>query len=293
MGAGAFMRTGATVQPARLALGLRARLLAEGVQIHEHSRVRRLADGPRGVLAETAAGRVRARAAVLAAGAEAAGIGPLRRRVAVGSSHIVLTEPVPDVLEELGWTGGEAITDARTFLHYFRTTPDGRIAFGWAGGHLAPGGRPAGRIELDPVAVAGAARALVRFFPALAAHRVTHAWGGPVDVSPTHLPFLGTLAGGRVHYATGFTGNGVGPSHLAGRILAALALDRREPVTRLAIVEPPAVRFPPEPAAFLGGELVRAGTLRAERLEEQGRRVDPPTRWLTALPRRLGVHVGR
>ena len=53
------------------------------------------------------------RHAVLAAGGALASFGPLRGRLTVASSHIVLTEPVPDVLEELGWTGGEAITDAR------------------------------------------------------------------------------------------------------------------------------------------------------------------------------------
>ena len=61
----------------------------------------------------------------------------------------MLTEPVPDVLEALGWTGGESITDARTFVHYFRTTRDGRIAFGWGGGRLAAGARLDGRVEVD------------------------------------------------------------------------------------------------------------------------------------------------
>ena len=71
----------------------------------------------------------------------------------ITSSHIVLTEPVPDLLEEIGWTGGECITDCRTMMHYFRTTPDGRIAFGWGGGRISMGGpawrtgrgRPRGR----------------------------------------------------------------------------------------------------------------------------------------------------
>ena len=77
------------------------------------------------------------------------GVRPLRSRLSVTSSHIVLTEPVPDVLESIGWTGGESITDGRTFLHYFRTTRDGRILFGWGGGQLAMGARLDGRIEVD------------------------------------------------------------------------------------------------------------------------------------------------
>ena len=85
------------------------------------------------VVAETKHGSVRAKAAVMAAGGALARLPGMHHRLTVTSSHIVITEPVPDVLEEIGWTGGECITDSRAMVHYFRTTPDGRIAFGWAG----------------------------------------------------------------------------------------------------------------------------------------------------------------
>jgi glycine/D-amino acid oxidase-like deaminating enzyme len=283
----------ATVQPARLALGLRRRLLERGVRIHERSRVRALrVGGPGEVVAETAGARVRAGAAVLALNAATRGVRPLRSRLSVASSHVVLTEPVPDVLEALGWTGGEAITDARTFVHYFRTTPDGRIAFGWGGGRLAWGARLSGRVEVDAAVAAETQRRLVELLPALAGRRITHAWGGPIDVSPSHLPQIGSLPDGPVHYAFGYTGNGVGPSHLAGRALAGLALGG-DPDTRLALVDPDPAGVPPEPLAWIGGMLVRAAFLRAERLEIAGRRPDPPTRAVCAAPRVLGIHVSR
>jgi glycine/D-amino acid oxidase-like deaminating enzyme len=284
----------ATVHPARLALGLRARLLGRGVAIHERSRVRALrVTGPRSVVAETAGGRVRAGAAVLAVNAATRGVKPLRSRLAVTSSHIVLTEPVPDVLDALGWTGGESITDGRTFVHYFRTTRDHRIVFGWGGGQLAWGARLKGRMEVDPKVAARTAEHLVATFPALAGRRVTHAWGGPIDVSPSHLPQIGTLSDGPVHYAFGFTGNGVGPSHLAGRILSALALDVRDADTRLALVDPSPALVPPEPLAWLGGQVVRAAFLRRERLESAGRAAGPITRAICAAPKALGIHVSR
>jgi glycine/D-amino acid oxidase-like deaminating enzyme len=233
---------------------------------------------------------VRAGAAVLAINAATRGFKPLRARVSVTSSHIVLTEPVPDVLAELGWSGGECITDARTFVHYFRTTRDGRIAFGWGGGRLAPGARLGGRVEVDGEVAAETARHLVDMFPALEGRAITHAWGGPIDVSPSHLPQMGTLDGAPVHYAFGYTGNGVGPSHLAGRVLATLASG--EP-TSLAVVDPEPARVPPEPVAYLGGMLVRRAFLRKERLEVAGRRVDPLTRAVAAAPRAMGMHVAR
>ena len=290
---GAFMPDAGTVHPARLALGLRARLIERGAIIHERSPVLRVEGGKSGVVIETPGARVRAGAAILALNASSAGVGPLRRRLTVASSHIVLTEPVPEVLEEIGWTGGESISDARAYLHYFRTTRDGRIVFGWAGGRMAYGARVGRRIEVDHDVTAQAHRDLVRFFPAVAGRRITHAWGGPIDVSPTHLPVFGTLPGARVHYGFGYTGNGVGPSHLGGRILAALALDRREDLTRLALVEPPAVKVPPEPFRYIGGQLIRSAFLRKERAEEHGQTVDPLTAFVADVPRRIGVHVGR
>jgi glycine/D-amino acid oxidase-like deaminating enzyme len=242
----------------------------------------------------TGAARTRAAAAVLAVGPAARGLQALRTRLSVASSHIVLTEPVPDVLAELGWTGGECITDARTLIHYLRTTRDGRIAFGWGGGRLAYGGRVNGRVEVDAELAGEVRRHLVRMFPALANRRITHAWGGPIDVSPSHIPQIGTLPRAPVHFAFGYTGNGVGPSHLAGRTLASLALDRRDQWTRLPIVDSgPGALVPPEPLAWLGGSLVRSALVRRERVEEQGRRADTLTRAICTAPRAFGIHLAR
>jgi glycine/D-amino acid oxidase-like deaminating enzyme len=286
---GALYRLNATVQPARLALGLRARLLERGVRIHERTEVTRL-DRTGGV--ETRTGRVRAGAVVLAVNSAAATFPGYRLSLAVASSHIVLTEPVPDVLDALGWRGGEAIVDSRTLVHYTRTTRDGRIAFGWGGGVMGLAGRHrSDRLELDPRVVAKARDSLVRFFPQVKGREVTHAWGGPIDVSPTHLPMFGSR--GRVHHGFGFTGNGVGPTYLGGEILARLALDRRDERTVLAIVEPSRKLFPPDPFRYVGGSLIRRGLIAKDEAEDAGRRPGPATRFVAALPRRLGLRLPR
>ena len=183
------------------------------------------------------------------------------------------------MLEEIGWTGGECLTDGRTLIHYFRTTRDGRIVFGWGGGRLAWGARVNGRAELDREVAAQVAADLVRLFPGLRDRRLTHAWGGPIDVSPSHIPQVGSLPGAPVHFAFGYTGNGVGPSQLAGRILASLALDRRDAPTRLPIVDSGPGAFVPAGAAGLAGRIARAhraGPPRANRAGGRaGGRADP------------------
>ena len=225
-------------------------------------------------------------------GRRAGGRAPLRRRLTLTSSHMVITEPVPELLEEIGWTRGECITDARHLLHYFRTTPDGRIAFGWGGGRCLPGARTHGHAEIDAEVATQVASHLVRFFPGLAGRRLDHAWGGPIDVSPSHVPFAGTLDG-RVHYGFGFTGNGVGPSRMIAHALCSLALDRRDEHSRLAIVESHPRKVPPEPLRYIGGTIVRQALIAKEAAEEAGREPDPLAAFVAAIPERIGVQVGR
>jgi glycine/D-amino acid oxidase-like deaminating enzyme len=290
---GVFVPAGATVQPARLAFGLRERVLARGARIFEGTRATGARPVPAGIAVSTPAGGVKARTAVFAINAATGTLAPLRNRLTVSSSHIVCTEPVPDVLDELGWRGGESISDGRALLHYMRTTRDDRIVFGWAGGRMAAGPRTGGRMEVDHDVIAQVRAHLVRFFPQLAGRRIAHAWGGPIDVSPTHRPAIVGMRGLPAWAAFGYTGNGVAPSHLFGRALAALALDRRDDVTRLPFVDPAPRRVPPEPLRIAGAAVIRRALIRKEAAEEDGRAPDPLSAGLAALPGLLGLHIVR
>ncbi len=286
--AGMLLPKAANVQPARLSLGLRQKVIEAGVRLYEHTAVRKLS---RDAVAETAGGTVRAGAAVLAANSSTAGFAGYRHALAVASSHMVITEPVPDVIDELGWTGGENIHDCRTLLHYFRTTNDGRIALGWGGGRMGIGGLHSNRLDVDAAAAQHAVQALHRFFPQLVGREITHAWGGPIDVSPTHLPIFGSRS--QIHHGFGFTGNGVGPSYLGGEILARLALDRRDEITGLAIVEPNRKLMPPEPFRWAGGSVIRAALVRRDEAIDSGSKPNPITSFIASLPRRVGLHLPR
>jgi glycine/D-amino acid oxidase-like deaminating enzyme len=284
---GAFMRDGASVQPAILARGLRRVVLGLGVTIHEGTKVDRLESGPEAV---TDRGVVRAKHAVLAVNAWGVGWPGLSRRVAAWSSYIVLTAPAPEKLEAIGWTGGELITDLRQSLRYFRTTRDGRIAFGGGGGRAAAA--IGDSFTHDAVAVRQAAEGFRLFFPSWSEAPIEDAWGGPIDVSPTHLPTFGTLEPGTVHYAIGYTGNGVAPSHLAGRVLADLATGVDTELVRLPMVNPKPRLFPPEPLRSWGAAAVRRAIIAYDTAEERGLRPNPLASAVAHLPRRLGYLLG-
>jgi glycine/D-amino acid oxidase-like deaminating enzyme len=288
---GVLYREGATVQPGRLVRALRAAALAEGVTIHERTPMLRLRRGAPSTL-QTPNGRVRAREVVVAVNAAAAGWRPLARRLTVFGSYVVLTEPVPDLLAQINWTGGESIADGRMFLHYFRTTNDGRVLMGSGSGPIGMGGRIDGRFTADAPSVARAAAGLRFLLPELADVRIERAWGGPIDVSADHFPFFGTVPGSRVHYGAGYSGNGVGPSWLAGQILARLALGVEDELTGLPLVNRRVRPLPPEPVKGLGGAIVRGAALRVEEAEEAGRRAALPLRGIAALPRLVGLRLG-
>ena len=85
-----------------------------------------------------------------------------------------------------------------------------------------------------------------------------------------HLPFFGTLEQGNVHYGLGYTGNGVGPSHLGGRILANRALANYDDVLALPIVDLEPRRFPPEPIRSLGAMVANLAIHRRDEALDDG-----------------------
>jgi glycine/D-amino acid oxidase-like deaminating enzyme len=283
---GAFMRDGASVQPAHLIRGLRRVVLERGVKIHEGTNVTKV----EGTTAVTARGKVQASHAVLAVNAWGIGWPQLNRRLVAWSSYIVLTAPAPERLQEIGWTGGELISDFRTSLRYFRTTPDGRIAFGGGGGRA--------RRTLDTMftsdsrAVTETAEGFRLMFPTFADVPIEDAWGGPIDVSPTHLPTFGRLEGDNVYYAMGYTGNGVAPAHLAGQALADLITGADTDTVRLPMVNAKPRPFPPEPLRSWGAAVVRRAMIAKETAEERGERPNFLVSQISRAPRRLGYLLG-
>lgn len=288
---GALFRDGATVQPARLARLVRRRALAAGVALHERTRVVSIRPGRPCTLA-TSAGEVRAAEVVVALNAALAGWPPVASRLTAFGSTVVLTEPVPDLLAAIGWTGGESVVDGRSFVHYFRTTPDGRVLMGSGSGPIGRGGEIDDRFWADAGSAARAEEGLRTLLPALAEVGVTHAWGGPVDVSADHVPFFGTVPGTRVHYGAGYSGNGVGPSWLGGQVLASLVLGLDDEWTALPLVGRDVPRLPPEPLRHLAGGLVRAASLACEDAEQDGRPAPALARAVASLPRLVGLPIG-
>jgi glycine/D-amino acid oxidase-like deaminating enzyme len=162
--------------------------------------------------------------------------------------------------------------DSRIFVHYYRSTPDGRLMLGKGGNTFAFGGRML-RVFDEPSPYRDLlTRRLREFMPQLAGVPVAASWNGPSDRSVTGMPFFGRLQGRpNVFYGFGYSGNGVGPTRIGGTILASLALGLDNEWTRSRLVQGPLGHFPPEPIRYAGSILVRNAIRRMENAQDAGR----------------------
>ena len=100
---GVFTPDLATLQPAKLARELRRVVLERGVRVCEGSRMVGLRPGTPATV-ETAGGAVRAAQVVLATAPGRCGQPEFARAFAVGVDYMVVTEPIPERLAQIGWS---------------------------------------------------------------------------------------------------------------------------------------------------------------------------------------------
>jgi glycine/D-amino acid oxidase-like deaminating enzyme len=255
----------AMLDPARLARGLRAACLRLGVRIHENTPVQGLADEGAAVALRTPYGRVTARRVALGTNA----FPPLLRRL---SSYVVpvwdyalVTEPLsPQQRAAIGWADRQGMADAGNLFHYYRLTDDGRVLWGGYDAVYHFGGRTDDRLERSPATFLRLAEHFQATFPQLEGLRFTHAWGGVIDTCSRFSAFWGTARGGRVAYAAGYTGLGVGATRFAAQVLLDLLAGESTERTALEMVRRKPLPFPPEPLRWAGIELTRRGAARAD-----------------------------
>lgn len=271
----------ALVDPARLAWGLRAACLRLGVRVHERTPATALARDPSGVRVSTPYGTVRAAKVLLATSAFPPLLPRISRYVVPVWDYALMTAPLSaEQRAAIGWRGRHGISDAGNQFHYYRLTADDRLLFGGYDAIYHLGGSTDPRHAQRPETFALLADHLVRTFPQLDGIPVTHAWGGVIDTCTRFSPMWGTAMGGRVAYAVGYTGLGVGASHFGARTALDLLDGRDTERTRLSMVRRRPRPFPPEPVRWGGIQMTRRALAAADL---HGGRRGPWLRLLDAL----------
>ena len=281
--AGVREASAATIQPALLARGMAEVARAAGVRLHERTPMTALVRGASSQVV-TPRATITADCVVLALNAWAAQLPEVAKSLVVVASDMIATEPLGARGENLTWPLGLAVSDSRRLVNYYRRTDDGRIAFGKGGGTLALGGRIGASFHGPSPRLDEVRSQFGRTYPQLADVTVTVSWRGPIDYSISGLPFFCRLYGSpNVVVCAGFSGNGVGPSRVAGDVLADMALEGGDAGLPPALTRLPSSRLPPEPFRYAGGRLVREAVARKERIEDRERKPDVITRTIAGL----------
>jgi glycine/D-amino acid oxidase-like deaminating enzyme len=268
------------LDPARLAWGLREAVLRLGVRVYEHTPAVAIARDGGGLSVTTPLGVVRAPHGALATNAFPL-LRKLRKYLVPVYDYALMTSPLSaEQRASIGWSNRQGLGDMANQFHYYRITPDNRILFGGYDAVYHFGNRIASTLERRGPTFAKLASHFFHTFPQLAGTvSFTHAWGGVIDTCTRFCPFFGTALGGRLAYAAGYTGLGVGATRFGGQVMLDLLAGEDTERTRLRLVRSKPLPFPPEPLRSAGIALTRWSLARAD--ANQGRR----NLWLRTLDR--------
>jgi glycine/D-amino acid oxidase-like deaminating enzyme len=260
------------VDPAKLVRGL-ARVCEErGIAIHEATKVH-------GV--ERLAGRVRVSAAdgatvladhvVVATSAYSGWLGRLSSLFVPVYDYALVSDPLtPEQRESIGWKRRQGMSDASNQFHYFRLTADDRILWGGYDAIYYPNNGVGPAFDRRPATFDRLDAQFRRAFPQLGDLAFPYRWGGAIDTTSRFTVTFGQALGGRLTYALGYTGLGVGASRWAAGVVRDFVLRPDSDLLRLRIVRSRPFPFPPEPLRSLAVNTVRHELDRADRNE--GRR---------------------
>ncbi|TPQ19859.1 NAD(P)/FAD-dependent oxidoreductase [Streptomyces sporangiiformans] len=273
----------ALLNPARLAWGLKRACIGLGVRVYEHTPALTLRAHGAGMAVRTPYGSVRARRVALGTNIFPNLVRRVRPYTVPVYDYALMTEPLTTgQLASVGWQNRQGLGDSANQFHYFRLSADNRVLWGGYDAVYPYGGRVRAEYDDRPETYAKLAGHFFTCFPQLEGVRFTHAWGGAIDTCSRFSAFFGTAHQGRVAYAAGYTGLGVGATRFGADVMLDLLAGERTERTALEMVRKKPLPFPPEPFAWTGIALTKWSLARAD--AHGGRR----NLWLRTMDR-LGL----
>lgn len=259
------------LDPAKLVRGLAAAAERRRIAIHERSRVVAIERRAGGVVVRTAGGTVRADHAVVATSAYSGWFGRLSAHFVPVYDYALVSAPLTAAQRaSIGWHRRQGMSDANNQFHYFRLTAGDRILWGGYDAiyHFGNGVGP--EYDRRPATFELLESQFRATFPQLADLPFPYRWGGAIDTTSRFTVTFGQALGGRLTYALGYTGLGVGASRWAAGVVRDFILRPGSELLRLRFVQSRPFPFPPEPLRYAAVQAVRHELDRADRNE--GRR---------------------
>ena len=248
----------AIVDPARLVWGLKAAAESLGVRIYEDTRATGLERDGVGVMVTTPLANVRAGRVALCTNAFPPLLKRINQYMIPVYDYCMVTEPLTEEqLSSIGWKNRQGLSDFTNQFHYYRLTEDNRILWGGYDVIYYFGGKTSHTYEQRPETHAKLSQHFFNNFPQLEGVKFSHIWGGAIDTCTRFCVFWGKAMGGRIAYASGYTGLGVAAARFGAEVMLDLLDGKRSKATELDFVRKKPIPFPPEPFRFIGIQATR------------------------------------
>ena len=201
------------LQPAKYVNGL-ARAVADlGVKLCKDTHVEKINRNGSGHELITSKGDMKAQEVIIATNGYTDMLVPeLKPKVFPVGSYVVVTEPLPQDLQDILSPKRRMFYDSKWFINYFRLTPDGRMLWG---------GRNDLSTDLDlNESAENLSQQVYKVFPELNDYEFTHTWTGKLGITFDLMPHIGNING--IHYAFGYSGHGLSIATYLGTELGLL-----------------------------------------------------------------------
>ena len=207
------------LQPAKYVFGLAKAVAVHGVILCENSQVTSIQKESNEFEIMTNQGTIMAKNVVIATNGYTNMLIPkLKPKVFPVGSYIIVSEPLPQDLQDRLSPKRRMFYDSKNFLNYFRLTPDGRMLWG---------GRNDLSTDLDLNESASIlTKQVCTIFPELNDVKFTHSWTGKLGVTFDLMPHIGQING--IHYALGYGGHGLSIATYLGTELGLLMTGQKD-----------------------------------------------------------------
>lgn len=269
--AGLWRREGqdGTVDPARICWGLKRVLLELGVRIFENTTLTEVKpQGEESMYSQCTTGTITSKKVLMATNGYRNPVAKVRRTTIPVWDYQIATEPLTEQqLESIGWhKTRHALGNHANMFHYYRMTHDNRITWGGGGAVRYYFNKGTDQSCADiPARFEQLSQEFFETFPQLTGVKFSHRWSGIIATSTRFCMVPGVTYDGRLAWAVGYTGLGVGATRFGARIGIELLGYQPSDILKMQFVTKKPMPWAPEPFRWFGVRFTQNALVKADK----------------------------
>ncbi|WP_286261235.1 NAD(P)/FAD-dependent oxidoreductase [Thalassotalea atypica] len=257
------------VDPARICWGLKRVLLELGVRIYEYSPLEAcqpLAQDK--MLSKSLGFSITSSKVLMATNAYKNPISSVNRATIPVWDYQIATQPLnQQQLDAIGWhKSRHALGNHANMFHYFRFTQDNRITWGGGGAvrYYFNKNTDFERCADIPERFEQLSKEFFETFPQLKDVKFTHRWSGIIATSTRFCMVPGVTYNGRLAWAVGYTGLGVGATRFGARVGLELLGYQPTEILNMQFITKKPMPWAPEPFRWWGVRYTQNALVKAD-----------------------------